>query len=220
MGCGSGPVLVPMAAGWRRAWQRGKWARSGRSCPHYGRAASRLEARATIVRAGSLRTGGSQAGEGQDGFARVKSDSDPPRRTARTASAFTCPRYPLRFAPIAHAIGLPGIADAAQLLAPALPLVLLEPTPEAVPVPPEPPVAPVGPALPPSPPTASARVPVAVASPPLPPFPPTPPTDPVPPAPPSPPVAPVEEPVAVALPPLPPFPPLPASEPPSPPLPP
>jgi hypothetical protein len=28
--------------------------------------------------------------EGQDGFARVKSNPDPPRRTARTASAFTC----------------------------------------------------------------------------------------------------------------------------------
>ena len=32
---------------------------------------------------GSLRTGGSQAEEGQDGFARVKSATDTPRRTAR-----------------------------------------------------------------------------------------------------------------------------------------
>ena len=36
--------------------------------------------------AGLLRTGGSQAGEGQDGFARVKSAPDTPRRTTRAAS--------------------------------------------------------------------------------------------------------------------------------------
>ena len=36
--------------------------------------------------AGSLRTGGSQAEEGQDGFARVKSAPHTPRRTARAAS--------------------------------------------------------------------------------------------------------------------------------------
>jgi hypothetical protein len=44
------------------------------------------------VGAGSLRTGGSQAEEGQDGFACVKSDSDPFRRTTRDASAVSCPR--------------------------------------------------------------------------------------------------------------------------------
>ena len=36
--------------------------------------------------AGLLRTGGSQAGEGQDGFVRVKSAPDTPRRTTRAAS--------------------------------------------------------------------------------------------------------------------------------------
>jgi len=36
--------------------------------------------------AGSLRTGGSHVEEGQDGFARVKSVPDTPRRTARAAS--------------------------------------------------------------------------------------------------------------------------------------
>jgi len=41
------------------------------------------------VGAGSPRTGGSYAGEGQDGFACVKSASDPSRRTTRSASAFT-----------------------------------------------------------------------------------------------------------------------------------
>jgi len=39
--------------------------------------------------AGSLRTGGSQAEEGQDGFARVKSAPDAPWRTARTAAHFS-----------------------------------------------------------------------------------------------------------------------------------
>ena len=42
--------------------------------------------------AGSLRTGGSQAGEGQDGFARVKSAPDTPRRTARAAARVSRPR--------------------------------------------------------------------------------------------------------------------------------
>ena len=42
--------------------------------------------------AGSLRTGGSQAGEGQDGFARVKSSPDTPRRTARTTARLSRPR--------------------------------------------------------------------------------------------------------------------------------
>jgi hypothetical protein len=41
--------------------------------------------------AGSLRTGGSQAGEGQDGFARVKADPDTPRRTARAAASLAGP---------------------------------------------------------------------------------------------------------------------------------
>ena len=35
----------------------------------------------------SLRTGGSQADEGQDGFVRVKLDPHPPRRTAQTAAS-------------------------------------------------------------------------------------------------------------------------------------
>ena len=42
--------------------------------------------------AGSLRTGGSQAGEGQDGFARVKAAPDTPRRTARAAARVSRPR--------------------------------------------------------------------------------------------------------------------------------
>ena len=41
--------------------------------------------------AGSLRTGGSQAGEGQDGFARVKSAPDTPRRTARASAHLSRP---------------------------------------------------------------------------------------------------------------------------------
>ena len=42
--------------------------------------------------AGSLRTGGSQAGEGQDGFARVKSAPDTLGRTARTTARVSRPR--------------------------------------------------------------------------------------------------------------------------------
>ncbi len=41
--------------------------------------------------AGLLRTGGSQAGEGQDGFARVKSAPDTSRRTARTTARLSRP---------------------------------------------------------------------------------------------------------------------------------
>jgi len=41
--------------------------------------------------AGSLRTGGSQAGEGQDGFARLKSASRTPRRATRAASRLSRP---------------------------------------------------------------------------------------------------------------------------------
>jgi hypothetical protein len=41
--------------------------------------------------AGSLRTGGSQAGEGQDGFARVKLSPDKSRRTARTTARLVDP---------------------------------------------------------------------------------------------------------------------------------
>jgi hypothetical protein len=41
--------------------------------------------------AGLLRTGGSQAGEGQDGFARVKSAPDTSRRTARTSARLSRP---------------------------------------------------------------------------------------------------------------------------------
>ena len=41
--------------------------------------------------AGSLRTGGSQAGEGQDGFARVKLSPGTPRRTARTSAHLSRP---------------------------------------------------------------------------------------------------------------------------------
>jgi hypothetical protein len=41
--------------------------------------------------AGSLRTGGSQAGEGQDGFARVKSTPGTSRRTARTTARLAGP---------------------------------------------------------------------------------------------------------------------------------
>jgi hypothetical protein len=42
--------------------------------------------------AGPLRTGGSQAGEGQDGFARVKLSPGTSRRTARAAARVTRPR--------------------------------------------------------------------------------------------------------------------------------
>ena len=42
--------------------------------------------------AGLLRTGGSHAEEGQDGFARVKSAPHTPRRTARAASRLARPR--------------------------------------------------------------------------------------------------------------------------------
>ena len=42
--------------------------------------------------AGSLRTGGSQAGEGQDGFARVKITPGTSRRTARTTARLAGPR--------------------------------------------------------------------------------------------------------------------------------
>ncbi len=41
--------------------------------------------------AGSLQTGGSQAGEGQDGFARIKSDTGASRRTARTTARLAGP---------------------------------------------------------------------------------------------------------------------------------
>jgi len=41
--------------------------------------------------AGSLRTEGSQAGEGQDGFARVKSAPHTPRRAARASARLSCP---------------------------------------------------------------------------------------------------------------------------------
>ena len=41
--------------------------------------------------AGSLRTGGSQAGEGQDGFVRVKSATGASRRTARTTARLAGP---------------------------------------------------------------------------------------------------------------------------------
>jgi hypothetical protein len=41
--------------------------------------------------AGSLRTGGSQAEEGQDGFARVKAAPDTPRRTARATARLSRP---------------------------------------------------------------------------------------------------------------------------------
>ena len=41
--------------------------------------------------AGPLRTGGSQAGEGQDGFARVKSDPHTPRRATRASAHLSRP---------------------------------------------------------------------------------------------------------------------------------
>jgi len=64
--------------------------------------------------AGSLRTGGSQAGEGQDGFARVKSDSHTSRRTARATTSLAGPGTAHRLGRVRagprRARRLPGVA--------------------------------------------------------------------------------------------------------------
>jgi hypothetical protein len=69
------------------------------SWPAWGRSSARVPGvwwrhpaqRRRPAGAGSLRTGGSQAGEGQDGFVRVKLHPDTPRRTARASARLSCP---------------------------------------------------------------------------------------------------------------------------------
>ena len=88
-GCRDQELATAVAHAAARWCGRDRDARPDFECPNCGRrhpAESRRPAGA-----GLLRTGGSQAGEGQDGFARVKSAPHTPRRAARASARLAGP---------------------------------------------------------------------------------------------------------------------------------